>query len=101
MTRMYSDIGTLMIFRLLMRSSATASPSGRENSSVKKKIISVLPKPSFMESTSFINASKLLKYLMKASGNVNLERNNHMKRMPFGILYFAWFRKTAAKRNGR
>ena len=39
-----------------------------ENSSVKKKIISVLPKPSFMESTSFINASKLLKYLMKASG---------------------------------
>lgn len=34
---MYSDVGTLMIFRLLMRSSATASPSGRENSSVKKE----------------------------------------------------------------
>ena len=62
-----------------MRPNATTSPSGRENSSVKKKIISVLPKPSFMESTSFINASKLLKYLMKASGNVNLERNNRMR----------------------
>ena len=41
-----------------------------ENSSVKKKIISVLPKPSFMESTSFIKASKLLKYRMKASEKV-------------------------------
>ena len=41
-TRIYSDIGTLTILRLLMRSSATARPSGRENSSVKKKIISVL-----------------------------------------------------------
>ena len=67
-TRIYSEIGALIILLLLMRRSARARPSGREKISVKQKMSSVLPKPPIMEKISFISASKLLKYLMKASG---------------------------------
>ena len=45
---MYTLVTPLTTLFLDMRSSATSSPSGNENSSVKKKMAQVLPRPSLI-----------------------------------------------------